>query len=82
MTKDFFDYMKPHGKKLYEFFRNHELGIYYDPMMGNLQIPAEDWEPHVQETVLQFIQDNWQDQWTLTYVGSDDAMWCVYQHQD
>lgn len=74
------DYLTEQGKSLYEFFNNHKLGQFYDPMMGNLQIHNDDWET-VKDDVLQFIVEHWEQQWVLSH-NADCEQWFVHQLED
>jgi hypothetical protein len=68
------------GKKHYDFFRKHDLGRFYNPMMGNLCIDNDDWET-VKESVLQFIAEYWEQQWVLSH-NADCEQWFVHQLED
>lgn len=80
MTGNFEQFLTEKGKQHYDFFRKHDLGRFYEPMMGNLAIEEDDW-PAVKETVLKFITEYWEGCWTLSYHGQM-RMWFVTQSMD
>lgn len=80
MTANWENYLTENGKSKYEFFNKHNLGKYYEPMMGNLSIDNDEWET-VKNDVLQFIAEYWEQQWVLLY-NDDCEMWFVTQMTD